>query len=370
MPRILLTGHSALLPEIDDCLRRWGAEVLPWQDVQAAAPLAEYDVIVVACGGEAARTWCPGTLNLPWEEVPVILVGGEDDVCQCHRVGQVRLQELGEGGALLRSALEEALPRAASLRCEVEALHGFRDYVQFLRHELRTPVTAARAALQALSRSLAETGDARQISCVEIALRNLERLREAVAWSEDYLSSRTISAEPAWREDSAGELLLAATAELTDDGGLGLVFVGDAAVAPLTSDAALLGTALRQVLRALRYYRAGAAVRLQVERRYAPPFGLDASDPGCEFVLSFQAEVDAAPGSVARTGLVQPGETPQAELARLLDFAVSREVLAVLGARVVLPAAAEDSAPIAELILPSIPAAARLRATLYALQTA
>jgi len=190
-----------------------------------------------------------------------------------------------------------------------------------------------------------------------------------VAWSEDYLSSRTINTEPAWQEGSAGELLLAATAELTANGSLGLDFGGDASVAPLTSDATLLGTALRQVLRALRYYRAGAAVRLQVEQRYMPPCDLEAPYPGHEFVLSFHAEIDAAPGSVARTGLVRPGETPQAELARLLDFAVSREVLAVLGARVLLPAGA-NSGPIAELILPSAPTAARIPATLYALQTA
>jgi hypothetical protein len=369
MPRILLTGHSALLPEIDACLRRWGAEVVPWQDVPQTAPPLDYDVIVVACGGDTAPAWCPGAANLPRQEVPVILVGGENDVCHCHRVALVRLRELGADGALLRSALDEALAPAVKLHREEDALHGFRDYVQFLRHELRTPVTAARAALQGLLRSLAETGDARQISCVEIALRNLERLREAVAWSEDYLSSRTISAEPSWREGSTAELLLAAAAELTADGGLRVVFAGDASVAPLTSDVALLSTALRQVLRALRYYRAGVAVGLHVERRSPSCCGLDVPDPGRELALSFHAEVDAAPGSVARTGLVQPGETPQAELARLLDFAVSREVLGLLGARIVLPAS-ERSGPLAELILPSVPAASRIRATLYALQSA
>jgi hypothetical protein len=231
-------------------------------------------------------------------------------------------------------------------------------------------VTAAQAALQVLEDALEEADDARQVSCVRIALRNLERLREAVAWSEDYLAARTVSAEPSWRREQAGDLVLAAVRDLGVTGGLPVRFAGETADAPVVGDPGILGTALRQVLRALRYHLGGGDVQLQVElRRPATAAGNDgAGSRELALVLHVTSGDGCAP--VARTGLVEPGDGPQAELARLLDFAVSREVLAVLGARVRLPAVPAGAVPVVELIVPAVPAAARAMLRDQALQTA
>lgn len=370
MPRVLLTGHSPLIDDIRDCLRRWGADVCEVTQLAAEAPPDDCDLVVVACGGDGERTWCPGTVALAWQEVPIILVGGDDDACHCRRVCQHRLLELGEDGVLLQSALDAAMVQAAGLRREARARRGFRDYAQFLRHELRTPVTAAQAALQVLEDALEEADDARQVSCVRIALRNLERLREAVAWSEDYLAARTVSAEPSWRRERAGDLVLAATRDLGDRGGLPVRFAGETAAAPVVGDPAILGTALRQVLRAVRYHLGGGEAQLHAELRRPPAAAADGGESIPELALVLHVTPGDARQPVVRTGLVEPGDGPQSELARLLEFAVSREVLAILGARVRLHSVPAGAAPVVELILPAVPAAARALLRDEALQTA
>ena len=151
------------------------------------------------------------------------------------------------------------------------------DYVQFLGHELRSPLSAVKTALEvlqdelvALAESAGEPGDDPadgevvptidpSLKMVELALRNVHRLRRTVDWSQDLLS---LSHK---RPDA--ELSLVALTSVLDASLAGLdQIVGDFDPdLQIRTDPDLLGWLLAQIRRVLDYddgYRL-AAVRVE-----------------------------------------------------------------------------------------------------------
>jgi signal transduction histidine kinase len=260
----------------------------------------------------------------------------------------------------LRRALGYGLQRAELTRRHLAELTGHHEYVQFLGHELRTPITSALAALEILAGegTVGPEPGGREADFVRIALRNLKRLRETLEWTEDYLDARTSALAPRWRDGRLGELVTQAVGLETPRPDISLVFEAGAESLPVISDGHLLHGLLQQVCRTLRYHAPGAHVTLRISARV----GIDEAAPWrggtpAEFVVALHVSWppdSRGPARVSRTSLVEPGEGPQQELSRLVRLTVSREILALFGARLTLPAL-EDGAPTLQIVLPTAP---------------
>jgi hypothetical protein len=360
MAQVLLTGHPSLLDGIASCLQQWGtavdsrpAESLP----NALAERQRYDLLIVACPGQDCRALCRLMASLQGEAVPILLVGGKESDCHCRNVCRQSLPWPGVRWQLLRVALESCLGQTFPRQQEAAQLTALHQYVQFLNHELRTPLTAAQTALQALARELASAKDSPRGALLEIALRNVERLRRAVTWSEDYLATRTVCQRVHWRWISVQELISRLQPQEPASPGFRVECRPDLAPRSLITAPDLLQTVGQQVWRALRCHDPAKGIVLDVHLRDTVPEDLPAADiaMAAELVLCYRTvrgPCQPAPAAVVRTGLVANGEQPEHELVRLMGLTVSREILSQLHARVVIDKRQDADDPVTELVLP------------------
>ena len=356
-------GDSTLAEQVQTWLLRWGHSVTHAASeaaFQTGGSLRRSDAIVVVCDGHGVEGLCPVALATREETAPVILVGRASRVCRHADSSLDQVPDPGRGGRRLRRALGYCLQRGELTRRHLAELTGHHEYVQFLGHELRTPITSALAALEILAGegTVGPEPGGREADFVRIALRNLKRLRETLEWTEDYLDARTSALAPRWRDGRLGELVTQAVGLETPRPDLSLVFEAGAESLPVFSDGHLLRGLLQQVCRTLRYHAPGAHVTLRISARV----GIDEAAPWrggtpAEFVVALHVSWppdSRGPARVSRTSLVEPGEGPQQELSRLVRLTVSREILALFGARLTLPAL-EDGAPTLQIVLPAVP---------------
>lgn len=347
-------------------LLRWGHAVERSRTVpalKAAATIARSDVVVIVCDGRGLDGVCPLSLPLGLEVPPLLQVGRAGQVCRRLDLYCERVPDPGRGGRRLARALRLCLQRVAQMRAHAAEVRVYHEYIQFLGHETRTPLAAAQAALEILEREGAAAGQDRdrRAGFVQVALRNVRRLCETVAWTEEYLEARTLILAPRWQEHRIGELLANVLEIERPCQDLALVFEAGVESLALVSDERLLRTLLRQLVHTLRYHAPGARLVLRVSRRQrestAPaPLAGGAADQEILIAAWIRgSEAGRGPARVARTGLVELGDAPEGELLRLLEFTVSRELLALLGARVALPAAAAAEGPSLTLVLPGLP---------------
>jgi len=111
---------------------------------------------------------------------PLLLLGDDDPDGRAWQV----VPPHEAGGARLRRALESCFARTRSLRDAGVADPLRERYRDFLGHELRSPLTAIRTALEEIA---ASTGDD-PLPMVRIALRNVRRLHRTLEWSQDVLA--------------------------------------------------------------------------------------------------------------------------------------------------------------------------------------
>ncbi len=363
-----MTGSSSLADQVESLLRRWGHTVArsgSQGEFKAAASHRLTDTVVVVCDGEGFEGCCPATLQPAGESAPMLLVGRAGRGCGRAEAFLERVAEPGRGGRRLARALRYCLERAAQMRRHAAEVKVYHEYIQFLSHEIRTPITSALSALEILDAEFALRGldEDRRGDFVRIALRNLKRLRESVNWTEDYLATRSGSLSPRWRESRVGELFTQASGFAASRPDLALVLEGGIESAPMVSDVDLLRALLQQVLHALAHLAPGTRLKLRLALRPdagAPAPALGGLERTAEVVASLHLvgpDGQTAAPRLSRAGLVERGEGPDLELTRLLEFTVSREVLCLLGARITVPSRTAQGGPILVLSLPVVPPA-------------
>lgn len=364
MARIVLTGESLLTEQVRACLQRWGHTVVHAATEEAFRGAASYrraDAVVVVCDGRGLEGHCPVSIPCRGEPAPMILVGRPGRGCRRNDHELEIVPDLGRGGRRLARALRGCLARSAQMRRHDAEIKVYHEYIQFLSHEIRTPITSALAALEILARAPAAAGDERRGDFVRIGLRNLKRLRETVNWTEEYLAARTVAVAPRWSEGRIGELIAAAAGPACPRPDLSLTFEGGVEAATMISDPSLLRALVQQVLHAVRYLAPEARVALRAGLR---PAGDGAGLAATGLSLEGELQLSFVTGSagegerhrrVARTGLVEPGDEPDAQMLRLIEFTISREVLALLGGRLAVVSRPPADPPLLSLSLPLVP---------------
>ncbi|MBU8870607.1 MAG: hypothetical protein KOO60_07075 [Gemmatimonadales bacterium] len=232
MAHVLIDGESCTLAEVHDCLRRWGLTVdcLP-KDARArgTASRAECDAVIFLCeagqGGSGAmdchlKSVPPIEGGRPdGEELPApMLVIGRGPLAETMgRHAHQLIPEIGPEGSHLKMALGLCLENQSGLG-PAELERSNRDQqLHFLGHELRSPLTALKTALEVLQGDLGGVGgsapemespasDRSRLRMLEIALRNVRRMHHAVEWSQALLKFEDSRPASALRQISVSQL--------------------------------------------------------------------------------------------------------------------------------------------------------------------
>ncbi len=191
MAHILLGKTLHQDEELRGLLRAWGVTVGLWPgDGDRLPGVWECDALVV---GPPTAAGLPAAGPEPHlgPVAPVLIWTGSAVLTPERGPARIAVPQDGEGGLL--ASLQVCLAHAAGLR-------GFQGSVPVLEtsplrvmgHELLTPLTAIRTALEILAEEASGPGSpepqARRARMIELALRNADRLREALDWSCELLS--------------------------------------------------------------------------------------------------------------------------------------------------------------------------------------
>lgn len=207
MAHVLIDGNTGSLPEIRTLLRSWGVTLGALPDAARArgcATVAECDVVLFLCDetDDPAR---PGAAYLKSvaadlssigadEECAPLLVVGTGPVARIMGRHAVKvIPEVGPDGSWLREALDDCLRRPLARALSTPEMDT-DEQLHFLGHELRSPLTAIKTALEVMEGELwqdeasgrTEEALSRQ-RMLQIALRNVRRMHSAVEWSQDLL---------------------------------------------------------------------------------------------------------------------------------------------------------------------------------------
>jgi len=176
VPHILIMGPG--LPP-DDLRRRlagWGLTSAQGAEAAHGRLPTVADCDAVLWFGAPPAPPAPAGAEVP---APVLLVGEDDP----HGAAWQTIPPRKAGGDCLRRALEGCFAQARRLRERGVDDPLRTSYRDFLGHELRSPLTAIRTALEEIA---AVPGDPGPLP--DIALRNVARLHQVLEWSQDLLA--------------------------------------------------------------------------------------------------------------------------------------------------------------------------------------
>jgi len=227
----------------------------------------------------------------------------------------------------LRRAVQACLEQTAMLRHRAGAGEDREDFLTFLGHEMRSPLTAAKTALEVLQGDLGGLQNPDEdpdpsLKMVEIALRNVRRLHHTVEWSQELLSASSYGQDNPLRDLDPGHLRDFLGSKYP------LHWSSIASGVLIPTDLEALAQLLEQAGRALHYAIPGSSLELTA--------GCSGDDNEyLELVLEpiLKADQDVAP-RVARHGLVPGGADENSrtgELRRLVLFVVSQALVSHLG---------------------------------------
>jgi signal transduction histidine kinase len=318
-------------------LRQWGhtyAERV-FSAREAWPTLEECDAVILGPPLSADSHGWPDPAGQE-KAAPLVLLGDHPGSILLTRGAWRTVNSAGPDGVDLKFALAASLDEAARRRgCapEQNAPDGFLD---FLGHELRSPLTAVKTALEVLQGELGGLGEEPDAplagapgssgcgrDMLDIALRNIKRLHQTVDWSQDLMSLEAGLMSRGW-ETVPVDFLVEALADRH------LVSLDPAAAEKtLETDPALPKVLLGQLVRVLEY----TAPQGQLKVRIQP----DPQQPR-ELVVALTAVQERGvpdPAQVNRTGLTRAdGQGTAAEINLLLEYVVSRKVLEQLQGRV------------------------------------
>lgn len=284
----------------------------------------ECDLVIMDAG--SAKDF-HGDLPAPDGEslAPIILLGVSGFLLLARDAWQV-LPQLNPDEKDLRLAVQTSLEQAAMLRHAPEAGQDREDFLSFLGHEMRSPLTAAKTALEVLQGDLGglqtqEGPPDPHLKMLDIALRNVRRLHHTVEWSQELMASSPVQ-QNIHLQDVEGRKL----AE-----GLGKNIVSQWACETLDlqvhTDADSLCTLVNQVARAMNYAIPHCQLELNAlcstEQKGALSLTLSPARGSVQ---------DGAP-RISRLGLSSgpEGSSAESELHRLIGFVVSGVLVSRLG---------------------------------------
>ncbi len=338
MTHVLLDTGLEFKGDIRARLARWGftvGEATLGDSLSQWPSIQECDLVVMA-GDSVGLSWGDNPAVDVDQWAPVILLGVSGPLLLVRDAWQV-LSEANPSSNTLRPAVQTCLDQVSLMRQTPQNQREREDFLSFLGHEMRSPLTAAKTALEVLQGDLGgleeESGEPDpRLKMLEIALRSIRRLHNTVEWSHDLMGLSSVNEKVLLQEIEAQQWCKA----LQEAGHLPLEYSPRPHV--LHTDPQALIQLLNQVVRALNYAYPDHHRELSIQA------DAQREDTLC---LVYQAYPDENAGHqprISRLGLSSPGvgeASGSTELEQLLRFVVSRVLVSSLGAE--LEVAAEDS---------------------------
>lgn len=338
MPHIILDGHFRADEGLAQLLRQWAMTFAVRQlDREQTLPtIDECDAVILGPQSRSMTAEKPASAHRA-AAAPIVLLGENPGSVLLSRDTWRAVPDPGPEGIDLRSALFGCCEEAARLREGDQATQNKDGYLHFLGHELRSPLTAAKTALEVLQGelggwsdqddALAETTTPHdpRLKMLDIALRNIKRLHRTVDWSQDLHELEAGASPHCWEEVPVTFL-----AEVLGER-LPIVVEQEASGKIFATDPGMLKILLGQLTRVLEYAMPEGDVRGRVRLN---------SGRSRELVLELFAQgLSAESGPrVTRTHLTRIGTegecTVGEELELLVQYVVSRRLTDRLQARV------------------------------------
>ncbi len=331
MTHVLLDRNLEAGKSIRHWLGRWGMTMGEFDsrpsNVQWPSILA-CDLVILGSG--AAEKMAADPVLAEYDSLAPVLLLGVPGSLLLPRDAWQALPQSNPDSNQLRLALQTCLEKSALMRHEAASGQDREEFLSFLGHEMRSPLTATKTALEVLQGDLggleSDNGVAKpHLKMLEIALRNVRRLHHTVEWSQELMASSPVR-QNLQLGPVEGEQLAAALGNKT-------ATHWDPAATHLTvhTDADGLSMVMEQVDRALHYAlphcRPLWSAQCSAETEGALSLTLSPA------VGSVQ---DGAP-RVSRLGLASAtakADTSAGELERLLRFVVSGVLVSCLGVKV------------------------------------
>ena len=348
MSHVLLGGDERQVADLRFLLSKWGLTVGSLAFVDAGPTIFDCDAVVISGDARVLRDAGLGTLpdgsgGAVGPAAPLIFINGGGAPLDSLPEDWLVLGHLADGGGNLQAALQSAFAAARALRGEPADKVGpdgssiADTYLHFLGHELRSPLTAIKTALEVLEGELGGLdGDGSRpgpgLRMLNIALRNVRRLHQTVEWSQELLAASEAPrvAEP--RGVPVAEL----AARLQGIGSLGVD--AEAHGIDLATDPEVLESLTQQMARAVSMACPGSPLHVRVS--------VDPEDAQYLHVVVAAADGEHGPPAVSnrRTCLVNDRTTagPASELQRLAGFMVAPQMVRSLGATLRTPASDGD----------------------------
>lgn len=203
MSHVLIYGQRLEFTELKARLKGWGMSsgaLLPGMAHPNQVTVDDCDAVILDLRGNEHPVWLSKFLANHELAAPVLVLTPKDGITLRTDGHWTELSgdETVDGCLLLE--LQGAIAYSRQQRGLGAGSPG-GSYLHFLGHELRSPLTAAKTALEALQGELsssAESADSVQeddagameasLKMAEIAMRNIQRLQKTVEWSQDFLA--------------------------------------------------------------------------------------------------------------------------------------------------------------------------------------
>ncbi len=319
MTHVLLDRELDSGQDIRRRLGRWGMTIGEYDSRHPDfkwPTILECDLVIMGAGSVSEE---PSTG--PESLAPVILLGVSEPLLLARDAWQA-LPDLKPATRHLRLAVQTCLEQSALLRHGPVAGQDREDFLSFIGHEMRSPLTAAKTALEVLRGDLGQLANQdSHLKMLEIALRNVRRLHNTVEWSQELMASSPGEQKIQLQDHDAGQLQETLGYTKT------CRWEPEALQRRVHTDPDSLSMLMDQVVRALHYAIPGCETELNVR--------CSSEKNGLSLTLSpaHGSVQDGAP-RVSRLGLAfsdPQKESPAADLERLVRFVVSGVLVSRLG---------------------------------------
>lgn len=215
MPHILLGGDLQAKSEVTQLLQQWGMTFGAWSEHDPGATwptLLQCDAVILPTGSTPEMKQ-NGAGSGATPVAPILLLGNNPGFLLLSRDAQQVLPSCGPDGVDLKLALMACFEKTSHWRENENPSPEPDGFLHFLGHELRSPLTAAKTALEVLQGEIGavvkpgeeETGST-SLQMVDIALRNIQRLHRTVDWNQSLHEVQQQARSENWNITSLEEL--------------------------------------------------------------------------------------------------------------------------------------------------------------------
>ncbi|MFT5232439.1 MAG: signal transduction histidine kinase [Candidatus Krumholzibacteriia bacterium] len=341
LSHVLLGGDEQQVTTMHALLTQWGVTASRLASLDAVPTVLDCDAVILQGDFLQYRetnlgSLSDGTGGAVGPAAPLIFINAHAGEASTVPANWQVMNQTKSDGAALQAALWSAFGLAESLRGALDN----ESYLQFLGHEMRSPLTALKTSLDELAQVMHKSSDD-ELKMLAIARRNVQRLHETVEWNQEMLSANAAAESVNFRTSS-----IASLARYLAEADHDICMSSRVTETTLETDYNLVDKLLCQMTRVLNLVCPGTELDVQL-------FHGEGTGDGICLKVSPETPRAVSASIVRQRNLVALGEPKAvtAELERLTHIVVADCLVAAIGAEL-KTVHTENEAPALVLTLP------------------